>query len=157
MTTDNDMRKAYDAWAEDKKEDLGGLEWMAWQAACTRQPEPVMSKWETEDGRPIFGEGSPHNIRDHLDALTEQPDGELCREAFEKWFIDDGAVCAKSSAWKTWRSAWNARPERESGSEVCHQLREAIMHLTHEKVFTKESAVIREMESAIDNYNARKL
>ena len=33
-----------------------------------------MSKWETEDGRPIFGEGSPHNIREHLDTLTEQPD-----------------------------------------------------------------------------------
>lgn len=38
--------------------------------------QPVLSKHYMADGRPIFGEGSPHNIREHLEKLgVEQPVG----------------------------------------------------------------------------------
>ena len=85
---------------------------------------------------------------------------ETTRSAFEKWAHDNGkndewvTVGDKDIAFEAWNAALaTMRESGNSASEVCHQLREAIMHLTHEKVFTKDSSVIQEMEAAINEYN----
>jgi len=38
-----------------------------WKGAWYREP---VSNYRMPDGRPIFGEGSPHDISEHLDALV---------------------------------------------------------------------------------------
>lgn len=68
-------------------------------------------------------------------------------------FMGYQAACAEKDEVIAELEAQLEATKRESGSAVCHQLREAIMHLTHEEVFDKESAVIKEMEAAINTFN----
>ena len=138
-----------------------------------RTSKPVMSD-TTEAERPTEG-----GTRQKLGSLTDQPD-ELGRDKIieliamgiaDKRRIANGmtkAILQKirddknlwaalldeaATAYDICMAAFLKRESGNSASEVCHQLREAIMHLTHEKVFTKDSSVIQEMEAAINEYN----
>lgn len=60
---------------------------MAYETAkVTRNDNPgalSIQQYCMPDGRPIFGENSPHDIGEHLAKVAEQPDD--CRKAFKKW------------------------------------------------------------------------
>ena len=91
-------REAYNAWAEDKREDLYGLEWQAWQAAWnTRQQDAVNEeavKAEIHGAIYRTHNGDLRNIEEVTDSVfdyirpylrTAQPAADLgkVREALE--------------------------------------------------------------------------
>ena len=59
--------------------------------------------------------------------MTRQPDNDLCREEFEKWFGQNSPLkrngdeyqwVETQNSWYAWQAAWQTRPQPVGGGEV---------------------------------------